>query len=474
MKLWGGRFNKSLDRDAFLVNASIKIDFRMALQDVRGNQAWVRALEKAEIIHSEEALTLLNGLEKIEQEIQLQQFIIEETDEDIHTAIERRLTEIVGPVGGKIHTGRSRNDQVATDFRLWMLDRLPELENSLIQFQNTLIERAEKDFDILMPGFTHLQPAQVILLSHWWLAYFWMFQRDRQRLSEIYEHVSCLPLGSGALAGSSAPIDRVALQKDMQFISISQNSLDAVSDRDFALEFLFSASLIELHLSKLSEAIIVFSSPAFGYFELSDEFSTGSSLMPQKKNPDLFELARGKTGTMIGLLTGLMATLKGLPSAYDKDLQEDKLPVFSAFEILVQLLPIISNAIKTLTPHPEMMARTITPDLMATDLADYLVAKGTPFREAHTIVGNLVKKAEKKKVPLDHLALSDFQEYSKDIDGSVYSTFNPLQSINKKNVLGGTAQEQVHRQLIEARHLVIHSLIPQKSNGGKFNENNMS
>lgn len=474
MKLWGGRFIHSMDNDAFRMNASIGVDYRMLSQDVLGNIAWVRALERAKILDDKEATILLNGLQTIADEISSTNFIIVETDEDVHTAVERRLTEIVGPVGGKLHTGRSRNDQVVTDFRLWVMNSLSILEHQLVQLQKALINRAELDFDYLLPGYTHLQPAQVILLSHWWLSFFWAIQRDRQKLGEIYLHTSIMPLGSGALAGSSMPIDRKALQNDLLFLDISQNSLDAVSDRDFALEFLFSTSLIGLHLSKLSEMVIIFTNPLFGFFELSDKFSTGSSLMPQKKNPDLFELTRGKSGTLIGLFVGLLSTLKSLPSTYDKDLQEDKSPVFTSFEILIQLLPVITGAISTIKPQPLNMSRAITPDLMATDLADYLVQKGIPFRQAHTIVGEMVKKAAFKNIPINKLSLEDFMEgTSSIIDEEIFSIFDPLRSVNTKNVTGGTAQNQVRNQILNARQLVDQLYIPITNNGGKTNDDKL-
>jgi argininosuccinate lyase len=470
MKLWGGRFNQSMDSEAFKMNASIGVDYRMLSQDVQGNIAWVRALERAKVIVDNEAAILVDALQKIADEISSMSFIILETDEDVHTAVERRLTEMVGPLGGKLHTGRSRNDQVVTDFRLWVMNSLAILDVHLSQIQKTLIERAELDFDCVLPGYTHLQPAQVILLSHWWLSFFWAIQRDRQKLGEVYLHTSVMPLGSGALAGSSMPIDRKALQNDLPFLDLSQNSLDAVSDRDFALEFLFSTSLIGLHLSKLSEMVIIFTNPLFGFFDLSDKFATGSSLMPQKKNPDLFELTRGKSGTLIGLFVGLLSTLKSLPSTYDKDLQEDKSPVFTSFDMLIQLLPVISGAIRTLKPQPERMSRAITPDLMATDLADYLVQKGIPFRQAHTMVGELVVKAANKSVPINKLSYEDFVEgTSAMIDEDIFTIFEPLRSVNTKNVIGGTAQNQVRDQILVAKQFVEQSFIPMKNNGGKTN-----
>ena len=309
-KLWGGRFSGDNDAQAWALNASIDFDQRLAPQDVRGSIAWAAALQDAGILSVDEADEIKTGLNTIATEFEEGTFVFEPGDEDIHTAVERRLTALIGPVAGKLHTGRSRNDQVVTDFRLWMLDHLPLLDEALVGLQRVLVQRAEADTDVIMPGYTHLQRAQPVLLSHWWLSHFWPLQRDRDRLVELAKRVAILPLGSGALAGVPFPIDRDKLASDLGFASASVNSIDAVSNRDFVAEFLFCTTMIGLHLSKLAEAIILLTSAEFGYFELSDAHSTGSSLMPQKKNPDVFELTRGKTGSLIGNLVGIMTTLK--------------------------------------------------------------------------------------------------------------------------------------------------------------------
>jgi argininosuccinate lyase len=452
MTLWGSRFSGKLDPAAWRVNTSLPFDQRLALQDVRGSLAWAQALEKAGVLTRDESTQICAGLDAIRREFESQGFAFQESDEDIHTAVERRLGELIGPAAGKLHTGRSRNDQVATDLRLWLLEAIQTLDAVLRDLQTALVERAESDLDILLPGYTHLQRAQPILLGHWWLSHFWPLQRDRARLLQTRERTSVLPLGSGALAGTAFPIDRAALAKSLGFVQPSPNSLDAVSDRDFAAEFLFCAALTGTHLSKLAEAVVLFSSAEFGYFELSDAFSTGSSLMPQKKNPDVFELARGKAGTLLGYLTGLMTALKGLPSAYDKDLQEDKVPVFNAYDTLTAILPALAGALRTLSLHPERMRAAIDPGMMATDLADYLVQKGLPFRQAHALAGQAVQLAGKQGKTLDTLTLEEFLSLNPAFDADVYAVFDPQRSVARRNVVGGTAPEAVKKQLQNAKN----------------------
>ena len=451
MTLWGGRFSGKLDPQAWALNASLGFDRRLASQDVRGSIAWAQALEKAGVLTHDESSQICAGLVTIRGEFELQEFVFQESDEDIHTAVERRLGELIGPAAGKLHTGRSRNDQVATDLRLWLLEAIQNLDLALLGMQTVLVGRAEADLEILLPGYTHLQRAQPILLGHWWLSHFWPLQRDRERLQQVRARTSSLPLGSGALAGTTFPVDRKALAADLGFSQPSANSLDAVSDRDFVAEFLFCAAVTGTHLSKLSEMVVLFSSAEFGFFELSDAFSTGSSLMPQKKNPDVFELARGKAGTLLGYLTGLMTTLKGLPSSYDKDLQEDKVPVFNAYDTLMAILPVLTSALQTLSLHPERMRQAIDPGMLATDLADYMVGKGMPFRQAHAMAGQAVQLADKLDKPLDELSLSEFQSLSSLIDQDIYHVFDPIQSVARHKVPGGTAPEAVKMQLQNAK-----------------------
>jgi argininosuccinate lyase len=454
MNLWGGRFSQRLAPDAWDLNTSLKFDQRLGPQDIRGSQAWARALERASILSGDECAQICDGLEAIGKEFETQEFAFQESDEDIHTAVERRLGEIIGPLAGKLHTGRSRNDQVATDLRLWILEHLPNLEDAIDTLQGALVTRADKDMNVRMPGYTHLQRAQPILLSHWWLSHFWPLQRDRERLGELAQRVAQLPLGSGALAGTPYPIDRAALATDLGFEEASLNSIDAVSDRDFAAEFLFCAALTGLHLSKLAEAMVLFSSAEFGFFELSDAYATGSSLMPQKKNPDVFELTRAKAGTLIGYLTGLMTTLKGLPSTYDKDLQEDKVPVFSAFDTLTAVLPVLANALGTLTINPKRMEHGIDASMMATDLADYLVKKGIPFREAHEVVGKAVQYAIERGKSLDALSQAEFQAIHPEFCPDVYGVFDPANSLSRRNSSGGTAPKAVEEQIQSAKETI--------------------
>ena len=452
MTLWSGRFQGKLDAAAWALNASLPFDQRLALQDIHGSIAWTTALLKAKVLNQDEAKNIVDGLEIIAAEFEQGVFAFSEADEDIHTAVERRLGELIGQVAGKLHTGRSRNDQVATDFRMWLLDMLPELDTHIRKLQVSLVAQAESNLDTLMPGYTHLQRAQPVTLAHWLLSHFWAFQRDRERLVDLRKRTAVLPLGSGALAGIAFPIDREALAEELGFDNISLNSIDAVSDRDFAAEFLFCAALTGIHLSKLCEAVILFSTTEFGFFELADAFATGSSLMPQKKNPDLFELGRGKAGALVGLLTGLLTTLKGLPSTYDKDLQEDKIPVFQAADILQVVLPALTGALATMTVKPERMRAAIDGSMLATDLADLLVKKGIPFREAHGVVGKLVREAIEKGIDLEQQVLEK-KHTLRLSEEEISQCFDPLESIKRRKVIGGTAPEAVKMELAKAKRI---------------------
>ena len=453
MTLWGGRFRGKLDEDAFALNASLPFDKRLALQDVKGSVAWADALSRAGVLTQTESARIISGLEAVGAEFKSGSFAFADFDEDIHTAVERRLGELIGPLAGKLHTGRSRNDQVATDLRLWMLDALPALDSAITGLQSTLVTIAEKHLTTLMPGYTHLQRAQPITLAHWLLNHFWALQRDRERLADLRDRVAILPLGSAALAGTAFPIDRAALAETLGFDAPAPNSLDAVSDRDFAAEYLFCTAMVGVHLSKLAENVVLFTTAEFGFFELSDAFSTGSSLMPQKKNPDMFELARGKTGTLIGLLAGMLATLKGLPSTYDKDLQEDKVPVFQATDTLLAILPVLAGALETMTVNEKRMLAAIDASMLATDLADYLVRKGVRFREAHGMAGKAVRVAAEKNVNLDELSLNEWQAIGP-FDADVKDVFDPMKSVESRNAIGGASPQAVENQIRTAKSLL--------------------
>jgi argininosuccinate lyase len=474
MTLWGGRFSTKLNEQAWLLNTSLPFDQRLAAQDVRGSIAWAGAIFKAGVLNEVEHTAIVDGLKAMAVEFENGKFVFVESDEDIHTAVERRLGELIGAAAGKLHTGRSRNDQVATDFRLWMLDSLPLLVDSVKGLQATLVAVAERNQATLMPGYTHLQRAQPVTLAHWLMSHFWALERDKERLADLNDRVAVLPLGCGALAGTAFDIDRETLTMALGFDIPAPNSLDAVSDRDFAAEFLFCAAMIGVHLSKLSENIVLFSTAEFGFIELSDAFSTGSSLMPQKKNPDLFELARGKAGTLIGLLTGLMSTLKGLPSTYDKDLQEDKVPVFQAFDTLITILPVLAGALETMTVKAEKMLAAIDAGMLATDLADYLVRQGIPFREAHAAAGKAVRLAAEKGISLDEIPLNEWQSlgaFESDLSPNelwrgVYQVFDPLESIKRRNATGGTSPDSVKKQIDHAK-LTLTPAFSQNGRRGK-------
>ncbi len=451
MSLWGGRFSEPTDADLQALNDSIRFDRRMFAQDIAGSIAYAQAIAAVGVITTDEAAAIINGLETVRAEFDAGTFELKPGDEDIHTAVERRLTELVGAVGGKLHTGRSRNDQVATDFRLWVMDALAEVDELLSQLQLALVGQAEQHVNTLMPGYTHLQPAQPITAAHWLMSFFWMLARDRERLADARQRMSVSPLGSGALAGTPFPIDRSALAQTLGFHSYSQNSLDAVSDRDFAAEALFVLALCGTHLSRLAEDVVLYSNPNFGYISLNDRYSTGSSLMPQKRNADPMELTRGKAGRLIGNLTGLLVVLKGLPSTYNKDLQEDKEAIFDSVDSVKLLLPVITAVIHTLKLNPDKMRTALTEDMLATDLADYLVRKGLPFRQAHHVVGQAVQKAAQQNVGLAHLTLESLSELSDLFTADVQAVFDFEASVARRSAPGGTAPSAVIEQIQSAK-----------------------
>lgn len=451
MALWGGRFSEPTDDDLRALNDSIGFDRRMYREDIAGSIAYARAIAAAGVITEEEANTLISGLQRVQQEFDAGTFELQPGDEDIHTAVERHLTELVGPVGGKLHTGRSRNDQVATDFRLWVMRACDEVDAHLEALQMALVEQAEQHVETLMPGYTHLQPAQPITLAHWLMSFFWMLARDRDRLHDARRRMGVLPLGSGALSGTPFAIDRKQLADELGFHAISQNSLDGVSDRDFVAETLFTLALAGTHLSRLAEDVIIYSNPLFGFISLDDRYSTGSSLMPQKRNADPMELTRGKAGRLNGHLTGLLTTLKGLPSTYNKDLQEDKEALFDAVDTMHVLLPVITAVIKTLRVNPDRMRAALDEELLATDLADYLVHKGLPFRQAHHVVGRVVQFAAEAGLKLSRIPLADLKALSDLFEEDVRAVFDFDAAVARRAAPGGTAPQAVRQQIVEAR-----------------------
>lgn len=450
-KLWGGRFTGQTDSLVQRYNASIGFDIRLYDEDITGSVAWAGELAEIGLLTEVESAAIIEGLEQVRQEFAEDRFAVLPDDEDIHSAVERRLTELVGPTGGKLHTGRSRNDQVATDFRLWIMRACDRLDDQLTDLQIALLDSAEGALNLPLPGYTHLQHAQPITWGHWSLSHFWPLARDRERLAGVRRATSELPLGSAALAGTAFPIDRPRLAHRLGFAGISANSLDAVSNRDFVVEFLAMAALLGVHLSRLAEQLILFSSAEFGFVRLADAYSTGSSIMPQKKNPDTLELTRGKSGRLIGNLTGFLATLKGLPSSYDKDLQEDKEPVFDAFDTLDIALPVMAGLIRTLELRPERMAAQLEDGLLATELADYLVHQGIPFREAHHLVGQAVRVAEARGVGLTDLTAADLQAISPHFGEDAASVLTVSAALAARAVPGGTAPAALAAQLTAAR-----------------------
>jgi len=454
MRLWGSRMGKDPDPAFARLNASFSFDRRLHAEDIDGNRAWARALGRAQVLTEPEVDALVAGLEDIRQTLADPAFEPLPTDEDIHTAVERLLTENIGPVAGKLHTGRSRNDQVATDFRLWVMRACDRMDDAIMDLAQAVIQSAEGGVDLPMPGYTHMRPAQPVTWGHWMLSTFWPLLRSIDRFARARASASVLPLGSAALSGTAYPIDRQAIAADLGFESVSPNSIDAVSDREFAAEFLFSAAMLQVNLSRLAEGLILFSGPEYGFVELDEAYTSGSSLMPQKRNPDALELTRGKAGRLVGHLTGLLMTLKGLPSAYDKDLQEDKPPVFDAHDTLLEILPVLAGLIGTLELNPERMAAAITPDMLSTDLADYLVGKGVPFREAHEVSGRVVRLAEEKQLALDHLPLQELQALDGRFERDLAEIFDLEAALERRSSLGGTAPSAVRAQLDAAKEIL--------------------
>ncbi|XP_006458218.1 argininosuccinate lyase [Agaricus bisporus var. bisporus H97] len=446
-KLWGGRFTGKTDPLMHEFNQSLKYDRRMYDADVRGSVAYAKALSRAGILTQDEMEKIIHGLSSVGKEWMDGIFQVKEDDEDIHTANERRLTELIGPLGGKLHTGRSRNDQVATDMRLWLLDEVRDVEQGLRALIRVMIERADQEKDYLLPGYTHLQRGQPIRWPHLLLSHAFSFRSDLERLQQLIPRISVLPLGCGALAGNPFAVDREFLAKELGFQHVAENSLWGVGDRDFIVEFLQWSSLTMVHISRMAEDLIIYSTAEFGFVTLSDAYSTGSSIMPQKKNPDSLELLRGKSGRIFGNMAGFLMTYKGLPSTYNKDLQEDKEPLFDAVDNVSASLKIAEGVIATLTVHPERMRQALTMDVLATDLADYLVRKGVPFRETHHISGRAVALAESRGCQISDLSFGDYKTLSEKFSEDIHKVFDFEASVERRESIGGTSRKMVERQV---------------------------
>ncbi|ASP18205.1 argininosuccinate lyase [Neisseria sp. oral taxon 020 str. F0370] len=454
-KTWSGRFNEPVSELVKKYTGSIDFDKRLAEWDIQGSLAHAEMLRQAGVLSDEDAAAIRQGMTEILAEIAAGKMVWSLDLEDVHMNIERRLTDKIGDAGKRLHTGRSRNDQVATDIRLWLRDQISIIRSLIRDLQTALIELAEQHADTVMPGFTHLQVAQPVSFGHHMLAYVEMLGRDDERMADCRGRVNRMPLGAAALAGTTYPIRREITAEILGFEQICQNSLDAVSDRDFAIEFTAAASLVMVHLSRLSEELILWMSPRFGFIDIADRFCTGSSIMPQKKNPDVPELVRGKSGRVIGHLIGLITLMKSQPLAYNKDNQEDKEPLFDTVDTLIGTLRIYADMMRGVTAKPENMRAAVMQGFAtATDLADYLVKKGMPFRDSHEVVAQAVRHADQSGVDLSELPLEVLQGFSSLISDDVYQVLTPEGSLAARNHLGGTAPEQVRFQAERWRRLL--------------------
>lgn len=452
MKLWGGRFTEDINQLALEYTASIQFDARLAEVDIAGSIAHAKMLGRTQIITESESQQLVSGLTELLSDVRSGGLEFSVDDEDIHMNVERLLHERIGPVAGKLHTGRSRNDQVALDMHLYLREAMSEVVLQLRDLQSALIQTAEANLDVVVPGFTHLQRAQPILFAHHLLTYFWMLERDVSRFEDARKRANWSPLGAAALAGTTFPIDREWVQQELGFSAVYENSLDAVSDRDYLIEFLAASSTAMMHLSRFAEEIILWSSEEFGWIELADAYCTGSSIMPQKKNPDVAEVVRGKTGRVYGNLFALLTVLKGLPLAYNKDLQEDKEGIFDTLDTLLPALQLFAGMVRTLHVRRERLNHAFDHDFSnATDVADYLAAKGLPFREAHEVVGRLVLRSIQSGTNLQGLDFAVYETACPLFEVDIYERLNPLAVVNARAVRGGTATTAVRVQLEAAK-----------------------
>ena len=454
-RLWGGRFTEKPHETFAEFNDSFRFDWRLFAADVRGSMAHARGLQRAGLISADELDAIVGGLAQIRADAAIHADFFDAPAEDIHSFIEAQLVEAIGDAGRKLHTGRSRNDQVATAFRLWLREEVEEIDTLIRELQAAILDIAEGFRDAVIPGYTHLQRAQPILFAHWCLAYFEMLKRDRERLADAYKRVNVMPLGSGALAGTGFPIDREMVAEELGFASVSHNSLDAVSDRDFAIEFAGVASMLMMHLSRLAEDMILYCSTEFGFIKLSDAVSSGSSLMPQKKNPDALELLRGKSGRVFGHHAGLLAMMKGLPLAYNKDMQEDKEALFDCVDTVKISLRAAAIVVENAIVDEDRAREAATKGyLNATELADYLVKKGIPFRTAHEAVGKLVLLGLDQGKELGELSIEEIRSISAEIDEDVFDALSLEKTLASKSAIGGTSPERVSGALKAARESV--------------------
>jgi len=452
MKLWGGRFTKPTNELVELFTASIEFDQRLAAQDIRGSLAHVKMLGSCGIIPQEDAEVIADGLKQVQAKLEAGELEFSVAQEDVHMNIEKHLTDLIGPVGGKLHTARSRNDQVALDMHLYLKEEVEEIIGLLRTLVLVLVEKGEANLDVIIPGYTHLQRAQPVLLAQHLLAYVGMFSRDIERLEDAYKRIDMMPLGAGALAGTTFPIDREMVAAELGFARLYDNSMDAVSDRDFILEFLGAASILMMHLSRFCEELVLWSSQEFSFIELDDAYCTGSSIMPQKKNPDVAELIRGKSGRVYGNLFALLTVLKGLPLAYNKDLQEDKEGMFDTVDTLKMSLHLFAGMIETMTVRRDKLELAFKSDFSnATDLADYLVRKGLPFRQAHEVTGKLVLHCIDRGITLGDLTLDEYREHSALFDADLFHAIDVRTVVNTRNSVGGTGVESVKTQLARIR-----------------------
>ncbi len=447
--LWSGRFKEPLAEIALSFSSSIDVDRHLYREDIAGSIAHVEMLATAKILTAAESRRIRTALKSIQREIETGKFKLTGEYEDVHSAIEHRLTQKIGPLGGKLHTARSRNDQVALDVRLYLRSAIKEINKLVLNLQRVLLYKSEKNFNLVIPGYTHTQRAQPILLSHHLLAYVSMLERDFERLSDCYGRVNKSPLGAAAFAGTTFPIDRHAVAKKLHFDGIIENSIDAVSDRDFAIEFVGACSILMMHLSRFAEEIVLWSTSEFGFVQVSDAYSTGSSIMPQKKNPDMAELVRGKTGRVYGALVNLLTIMKGLPLAYNRDMQEDKAPLFDVVQTTRQSLFIFAHILVHTTFDKERLAETLRTDfLTATDMADYLVRKGLPFRQAHEVTGKVVAYCIGHKMYFGNLDLDTLKQFSDLFESDIVDYLLPLSSVEHKRSAGSTAPHEVKKQIV--------------------------